>query len=184
METRTFELNVGGVEVAADGFAEITRICPGLGGPPDEANGLIELTSTFGVEGIDPVIWGEALGCLVGGLDVGQRLDAALRIFVGDNFSFDGVADGLGGSPVVFDLQGVRAVGGEVPQSLNLSFRAGGDRFELIVPQGDKHLVVVQEGADIAFRAANGTFSCRELGEGFGTGACEDVAATLGEVRW
>ena len=34
METRTFELNVGGVEVSADRLADITRKSPGTGGPP------------------------------------------------------------------------------------------------------------------------------------------------------
>lgn len=188
-ELRRFELNVGGVEVDAEGFAEITTICPGLAEAAgrtfaDIQNGSIKLTSTFTAAGIDPVIWGTAAQCILGVDGVAQTLDAALNLWVGDNFDLDGDLEALGQSPIIFDIHGTRAIGDAGASALDLAFKAGGGVFELLVPQGDEHLILAKRGEEIAFRAANGVFRCATLGQGFASGACEDVAGDFGEVQW
>ncbi len=179
-------MNVGGVEVNADGFAEITTVCPGLagGGGADARNGLIELTSTFSAAGLNSVIWGEAADCVLGLDGVEQIIDAALNLKVGDKSTIEGGLEGLLSSPILFEIKGSRIVGEAAKVGLDLAFKAGGDVFEVLVPRGDEHLVLVKRGKEIAFRAANGVFRCSSLGEAFLAGVCEAIAGDALLVEW
>jgi len=169
---------IEGVVLEGTGFVRITRICPGTGPEPvpDEANGTLDLVVGFTSDGIDPVTWGDAEGCLFTVLDAPVRLDGGVRLILGDGERAWLPRDGF--APVVA-IHGELDTGGETT-SLATDFRVDPLRGELStsleLPSGDHLHFFVRPGA-AGFRAADGEWTCD-----FSERRCDDGSG--GSVSW
>jgi hypothetical protein len=156
------------VTVEGDGYLVATRICNGWGSVPvadRDANGALVLTIGFSEAGVDPVIWGNAERChyLVGtsqvSIDSGSRAgDGDLRIYVGQNLSFEQ----LGTGRTLFDLDLSTSVDGTTtPIALDFGYDPSTRTFELAFDPGGGTLVAFASGQGLlGIRAQNGPFTC------------------------
>src|SRR5690606_21565450 len=85
---------LGDVEVTGDGFARITRICPGrdpASGVVDEANGKILMIAGFTDAGLDPILFGRFDDCVLGVAGQGVTLDIDFAAWVGVGIGLEAI---------------------------------------------------------------------------------------------
>jgi len=144
--------------VDGDAFMKVHRICPGwVQGPPDEANGALDLIVGLTEAGVDPIIWGTATACKLGTGSASMQVNGALNLYLGDGVAFDQLETSL----KLFQLSLDEVKGGST-EHVETDFRLGGipERLEYRVFAGDQFAIYFEEAAVRGYRAANGTFSC------------------------
>jgi hypothetical protein len=168
-----------GLTLEADGYLRVKRICTGWVAPavPDaEANGQLDLTTTFRESRLDPVIWGNAAKCryLAGEtrLELRQVPDTPYGIGVHWGVGVD--IQSLAERRLLFALN-LTGVVGEEELDLQFDFRTlTGRSIEYRIEQDDGSFVASINRADtVTLRAENGTFEC-EAGL-----ACVQMAAEV-----
>jgi hypothetical protein len=150
----------------ADGYLRVKRICDGWVTPavPDvEANGQLDLTTTFTENGLDPVIWGNAASCryLAGETRLELRQTPGspygISVYWGQGVDIESLAE----TPLLFALN-LTGVLGDEELELELDFRTvTGREIEYRIERGGGSFIasIAQDGA-ITLRAENGTFEC------------------------
>lgn len=167
------------LELVADGYMRITRICSGWVSPPAPdrvQNGALLVTSTFSERGLDPTLWGETDRCryLAGDVQVELLQDIAssdaVKVYWGEALEAEALED----RSLIVDLSLVASLDGE-SLPLDFDFRSLADgNIEYRVEQGDGALIASAGGGDrILVRARNGTFDCEELD-------CSQIAGSEG----
>ena len=175
------------IVLEGEGFAKVTRVCSGHGAPPPpvdkDANGFVELTVGYTQQGLDPVVFGNAVGCKE--QLAGSALDLAgeVHLFIGNNLQVDQLPD----TPIMFELAGfsLAADGTPVLSETGFDFQVCRGAattcvpgsFELLIGlPGDASLVFFIDLATKSggFRAANGKWECD-----FVAGTCSDGVTTI-----
>ncbi len=120
-----------------EGWARLTRICPGHGAQSaaDRANGEVALTVGFTEQGLDRVVWGDFDNCkmAIAGSDI--ELDGQVRVDLGGVLGLEGAWDFR---PTV-QIEGGLESGGET-QQVSFDFRLSFDNgpgLSLRVPVPD-----------------------------------------------
>jgi hypothetical protein len=150
----------------ADGYLRVKRICDGWVAPavPDvEANGQLDLTTTFTENGLDPVIWGNAASCryLAGETRLELRQTAGspygISVYWGQGVEIDSLAE----TPLLFALNLTGVLGGE-ELALEIDFRTvTGREIEYRIERGGGSLVAsIAADGTVTLRAENGRFEC------------------------
>lgn len=174
------------LELEGEGFVTLTRTCAGHGipAPPvnKDANGFLELTVGYSDDGIDPVVFGDAVACKEQFGSSQVDLAGELNVSFGKAIKLAELAT----TPLLFDLRDFRlAVGGVEVLNGGLDFQlcrgdattCVPDAFELLIGlPGDTSLVFFIELATKTggFRAANGVWTCD-----FVNGTCTDGTNTV-----
>ncbi|HEU0035684.1 MAG TPA: hypothetical protein VFQ53_33965 [Kofleriaceae bacterium] len=166
-----------------EGYARIERICSGHGSPAPaidkDANGYLELTTGYSERGLDPVVFGGAVGCKEQASSAALVVDGQVNLYIGDNLT----VDQLGGSPILFQLDdfalqanGSNVIDGgfdfQLCRGTTSSCVPG--HFELLLGLPSGHTIVFF--IDLAskaggFRAANGVWTCDFL-----AGSCANAS--------
>ncbi|MBH24257.1 MAG: hypothetical protein CMH57_07370 [Myxococcales bacterium] len=145
-----------------NGFARVTRVCNGWegGSSPDPNDGAIELIIGFTESQVDPVAWGDFLGCRYRIQDNNLLINGDLRIWLGDSLSFSGLEQ-VGQSPLLVAIDGLVELEGSVSLSA-LDFRLIPElgSYEIRLPVEGGHVIFFVEGEATKFRAANGVWTC------------------------
>jgi hypothetical protein len=153
-------VDIGGFSVEADGYFRIDRRCNGWS---DESRredpGRQAFTVGFSEVGIDPVVWGDSVGCRETILGGQVLLDGSLRIHVGQKEQVLVAIE----AHVERDQEVILDGGLDFQVCLPASTTCPAGRIEVLVPTpDDRHLVYFVDAGRLTagFRAANGTFDC------------------------
>jgi hypothetical protein len=154
-----------GVDIEADGYMRITRVCSGWVSPPApdrDRNGALLVTATFSESGLDPTLWGEAERCryLRGEVQVELQQDGdsrdAVKVYWGEAVE----AEELDERALLVDMSLSASLDGErLPLDFDFRSLAGGG-IEYRLEQRDGSLVASVSGDRVLVRAGNGTFDC------------------------